>query len=137
MNSSKQSVAMTAIVGTLMSTSGKASESICPARRSLTNDNPPALPPRDPEPICVKRNVPSQNLRSKTGNSATRGLEQFIDNLRLRHNWQHLALPRQTPGQTLHCIARRRGTSPTRGRPPPSHPAPFVARLRHPANRDC
>ena len=40
---------------------------------------PRALPPSDPEPICVHRKVPSQNLRSKTGNSALRGFRPLID----------------------------------------------------------
>src|SRR5438270_13625118 len=66
------------MVGTLISTSGKKEGSICSARRSLTNTNPLALPPIDPEPIFVQRKVPSQNLRSKTGNSATRDLTLLI-----------------------------------------------------------
>ena len=70
---------MTAIVGTLISTSGKEVGSICFARRSLMNTNPLALPPIAPEPIWVQRKVPSQNLRSKTGNSATRGFRLLID----------------------------------------------------------
>src|ERR1039458_8354361 len=70
---------MTAMVGTLISTSEKEEALMRLASRSLMNTNPLALPPSDPEPICVQRKVPSQNLRSKTGNSAARGFRTLID----------------------------------------------------------
>src|SRR5450756_720437 len=106
---------MTAMVGTLISTSGKESRSICLASRSLMNTNPLALPPSAPEPICVQRKVPSQNLRSKTGNSATRGFRLLID--------------------TSHCIIADAAHL-VPGRRRPSHPAASVARLGHTPDRD-
>ena len=89
------------------------------------NTNPLALPPIDPEPICVQRKVPSQNLRSKTGNSATRGFKLLID--------------------TSHCIIvdaarfktpRRSDAHLARGWRRPSHPAAFVTRFGYSADRD-
>ena len=77
-NSSKQSVVMTAMVGTLTSISGKAEASIVSASRSLAKANPLAFPPKAPVPIRVKRNVPSQKCRSNTGRSATTVLRSVI-----------------------------------------------------------
>src|SRR6516162_3348016 len=74
MNSSKQSVAMTAIVGTVTSKPEKCHVATACASRSLMTTRLPALPPSDPVPMRVKRNVPSQKLRSKTGRSATGSL---------------------------------------------------------------
>src|SRR5215469_2895456 len=66
------------MVGTWISTSGKDPGGICSDRRSLMKTNPFAFPPREPEPICVQQNVPSQNFRSKLGNSATSGFRLVI-----------------------------------------------------------
>src|ERR1035437_394213 len=78
MNSSKQSVAMTAMVGMLTSISEKPEASIVSASRSLAKANPLAFPPNAPVPIRVKRKVPSQKCRSNAGRSATTVLRSVI-----------------------------------------------------------
>src|SRR5437868_14256168 len=115
---------MTAIVGTLISTSGKEVRSICSARRSLMYTNPLALPPIEPEPICVQRKVPSQKLRSKTGNSATRGFRALIDT---SHRILTDELTRRDVPEWRPSRLRLRW---------PSYPAAFVARLRYATNGD-
>src|SRR5579872_1145578 len=57
------------MVGTLISTFGKDEGLICSVSRSLIKARPLALPPIAPVPICVQRNAPCQNLRSKSGSS--------------------------------------------------------------------
>src|SRR5450631_3502995 len=116
---------MTAMVGTLISKSGKESGSICLARRSLMNTNPLALPPSDPVPICVHRKVPSQNLRSKTGNSATRGFRPLID-----------TSPVSLADAARFNAPRRSGVPRASSQRPPSHPAASVARLGYAPNCD-
>src|ERR1019366_5321319 len=116
---------MTAMVGTLISTSGKESGSICLARRSLMNTNPLPLPPSAPEPICVHRKVPSQNLRSKTGNSATRGFRTLMD-----------TSPASLADAARFSAHSRSGAHRARSQRRPSHPAASVARLGYAPNGD-
>src|ERR1019366_2186917 len=116
---------MTAMVGTLISTSEKEEALMRLASRSLMNTNPLALPPIDPEPICVQRKVPSQNLRSKTGNSATKDFRTLIDTSP-PHQGECSPFPARHWSGT-HLVRRWYTTS---------HPAAFVARLGYAADRD-
>src|SRR5579864_9403477 len=106
------------MVGTLISTSGKTLESISFERRSLMRTSPPAFPPSEPVPICVQRKVPSQNLRSNTGNSVRTAFEPLIGCL--RHHDMNKA------------CCRRVFTQFWAQSPPP----PFVAGFGYPANCD-
>src|SRR5215472_13497132 len=111
------------MVGTWISTSGKDPGGICSASRSLMNTSPFAFPPSEPEPICVQQNVPSQNFRSKRGNSATSGFRLLIG----------LSHPIIEDGADLH--ARRTDRRPS-GDSSRSHPAAFVAGTCDAPDRD-